>query len=162
MTSTSPSLYCASPLGFTPAGRLFLETTLHPLIESSGFLLHDPWTGAETISHPIGSAEWNSEVGRLNREMIDAADILLAVLEGVDVDSGTASEIGYAMARGKPVLGYREDLRQSGENSNAPVNLQVLYFINASNGAVAFSLEDVQNMLINWRDTKSFITRNSK
>lgn len=32
-----------------------------------------------------------------------------AVLDGVDVDSGTAWEIGYAYARGKPIIGLRTD-----------------------------------------------------
>lgn len=36
---------------------------------------------------------------------------MLAILDGQDVDSGTAAEIGYAFARRKPIVGYRGDLR---------------------------------------------------
>jgi nucleoside 2-deoxyribosyltransferase len=35
-------------------------------------------------------------------------------LNGPDVDSGTAFEIGYGVARGRPVLGLYEDLRVDG------------------------------------------------
>jgi nucleoside 2-deoxyribosyltransferase len=42
-----------------------------------------------------------------NVEAIGKADILVAVLDDVDVDSGTAWEIGYAHAPGKPVYGLR-------------------------------------------------------
>jgi nucleoside 2-deoxyribosyltransferase len=35
---------------------------------------------------------------------------MLAILDGQDVDSGTAAEIGYAFARRKPIV-YRGDLR---------------------------------------------------
>ena len=39
------------------------------------------------------------------------SDIVVAVLEGTDIDSGTAWEIGYAYAKGKPVIGLRTDFR---------------------------------------------------
>jgi nucleoside 2-deoxyribosyltransferase len=44
---------------------------------------------------------------------VDAADVLVAVLDGPDVDSGTAFEVGYAYARGKPIIGVRTDFRKS-------------------------------------------------
>ena len=40
----------------------------------------------------------------------------MAVLDGTDVDSGTAAEIGYAFARGKLIVGYRGDFRLSADN----------------------------------------------
>ena len=42
---------------------------------------------------------------------IDAADAVVAVLDGPEVDSGAAFEMGYAHARGKPVVGIRTDYR---------------------------------------------------
>ena len=44
-------------------------------------------------------------------EEIAAADALVAVLDGADADSGTAFEVGYAYARGVPVVGLRTDYR---------------------------------------------------
>ena len=38
-----------------------------------------------------------------------ARTAVVAVLDGADVDSGTAAEIGYAFARGKLIVGYRGD-----------------------------------------------------
>jgi len=58
-----------------------------------------------------------------NVEGIERADIVVAVLDGVDVDSGTAWEIGYAMARGKPVVGIRTDFRTLG--CEGAVNLMI-------------------------------------
>ncbi len=43
---------------------------------------------------------------------LDECDIVLARLDGPDADSGTAFEVGYAVSRGKPVLGLRTDFRQ--------------------------------------------------
>ena len=61
--------------------------------------------------------------------MIRACDGVLAVLDGSDVDSGTAAEIGFAAALGKPVVGVRTDLRITGDNEATLVNLQVEWFI---------------------------------
>jgi nucleoside 2-deoxyribosyltransferase len=58
-----------------------------------------------------------------NLAAIDRSDILVAVLDGVDVDSGTAWEIGYAYAKGKPVFGLRTDFRTLGIEGS--VNLMI-------------------------------------
>lgn len=47
---------------------------------------------------------------------IDAADAVLAVLDGPDADSGVAFEIGHAHARGIPVLGLRTDYRPGADH----------------------------------------------
>lgn len=44
---------------------------------------------------------------------IDSSDVVLAVLDGSDADSGTCWECGYAYAKGKRVIGVRTDLRGS-------------------------------------------------
>ena len=55
-------------------------------------------------------------------------------LDGTDVDSGTAAEIGYAAALHKPVVGLRLDLRVTGDNEATIVNLQIEWFIRESGG----------------------------
>ena len=62
--------------------------------------------------------------------------MVLANLDGQDVDSGTAAEIGYAFAKGKPIIGYRGDLRLSSDNVGLTVNLQVEFFIRESGGEI--------------------------
>ena len=42
---------------------------------------------------------------------LEGADVVVAILDGPDVDSGTAFEVGYACARGKPVIGLKTDMR---------------------------------------------------
>jgi nucleoside 2-deoxyribosyltransferase len=75
------------------------------------------------------------------------ADGLLAVLDGVDIDSGTASEIGFAAALGKPIIGYRSDFRLSADNEGALVNLQVEYFIHLSGGKIVSRIDEVVEAL---------------
>ena len=86
-------------------------------------------------------AEVNRMPGRLNRQSIDASDALFAILDGVDVDSGTAAEIGYAFGRGKYISGLRTDFRLAGDNPGSIVNLQVEYFILESGGRIVTDIE---------------------
>jgi len=45
-------------------------------------------------------------------EAMRGAEVILALLDGADADSGVAFEVGYARGLGKPVLGVRTDYRQ--------------------------------------------------
>lgn len=64
-------------------------------------------------------------VFRLNLEALDRADLILAVVEGTDVDSGVAWEMGYAHRAGTPVAALRTDFRDRSETEGAAVNLML-------------------------------------
>nr|WP_320194111.1 nucleoside 2-deoxyribosyltransferase [uncultured Desulfobacter sp.] len=46
-------------------------------------------------------------------KMVEKADIVLAILDGPDADSGTSVELGYAYAIKTPIIGVRTDFRIS-------------------------------------------------
>lgn len=46
-------------------------------------------------------------------DMVDECQLVIAVLDGSDADSGTCIEMGYAFSKGKPIIGVRTDLRSS-------------------------------------------------
>jgi len=50
------------------------------------------------------------------------ADVMVAVVDGPDVDSGTAFEMGIADERGIPIVGVRTDYRESQQKG---VNLMI-------------------------------------
>jgi nucleoside 2-deoxyribosyltransferase/predicted secreted protein len=58
-----------------------------------------------------------------NKKALEEADIIVAIIDGADVDSGTAWEIGYAFAQGKRVIALRTDFRHVGINEH--VNLMI-------------------------------------
>ena len=152
-------IYTAGPLGFSEAGRAFHEGTVIPAIARLGHEVLDPWQLTDSgkidavLKMPYGPAKreaWrrlNVEIGNNNREAIDRCDLVFAVLDGVDVDSGTAAEIGYAFARGKAILGYRGDFRLSADNEGSTVNLQVEYFIRQSGGDIITNFADLEEAL---------------
>jgi nucleoside 2-deoxyribosyltransferase len=152
-------IYLAGPLGFSEAGRAFHRGTLIPALAALGHDVLDPWSLTDqakidaVLRMPYGPDRrdaWqrlNVEIGGNNRAAIDRCDIVFAVLDGVDVDSGTAAEIGYAFAKGKPILGYRSDFRLSADNEGSTVNLQVEYFIRASRGDIITCIDRLPDAL---------------
>jgi nucleoside 2-deoxyribosyltransferase len=147
-------LYVASPLGFSEAGRYFLKESFMPLLRKMNFEILDPWEvvmkqdtkeilkGAKSMPR-----EQAIEIGKMNARMIREADAVLAVLDGPDVDSGVASEIGYACGVGKKILGYRGDFRLSTDIASCSVNIQVESFVKASGGELYTTLDDVMKSL---------------
>ncbi len=154
------SLYLASPLGFTEIGRAALPGFVEAL-SSVGWEVRDPWQlNADLPERELELAEFSGFVrdkkvaelvdlvGRRNEQAIDECDLVVAILAGVDVDSGVAAEIGYAYAKGKTVFGYRGDFRDVGDLPGAEVNIQVLRFIRASGGRVVRTLEELTETLV--------------
>jgi nucleoside 2-deoxyribosyltransferase len=149
------TVYLAGPLGFTDAGSRYHYEVLVPRVVAAGFDVLDPWSSARGIFGSLddkSSTEQlqmaNQSVGRANTKMIEECGGVLAVVDGSDVDSGTAAEIGYAAAVQKPVIGLRTDFRMSGDNAASPINLQVLFFILNSGGAIAHTLDEAMGNLV--------------
>lgn len=150
--------YLASPYGFAESTRDFLSAIKAVLVKENIEPI-DPWeltslsevAEAESIDDATERLEalksLNWRIGERNHQAIDSSDWLLASLDGPDVDSGTASEIGYAFARGKKIIGYRGDFRQSGDNEATVVNLQIQYWIEASGGTIVRSISELGEVL---------------
>lgn len=154
-------IYLASPLGFAHSTAAHMDVVVEQL--SKHVEVVNPWDDHrfdEAFARALQIADQsarlskyrslNTGLGRANVERIDSCDGLVAVLDGVDVDSGTASEIGYAFARGKRNYGLRTDFRQTGDNEGAIVNLQVQYFIEASGGTIVRSVDELVAAIALW------------
>jgi nucleoside 2-deoxyribosyltransferase len=139
-----PRCYIASPLGFSEAGRAYYAERYIPALAEHVEPV-DPWA----LSLPADFAAAREagrehafaiEVGERNATAIRGSQLLIAQLDGQEVDAGTAAEVGYAAALGLPCLGVRSDLRASGE-PGMRVNLQLEAFIVLSGGFIAGSLD---------------------
>lgn len=91
--------------------------------------------------------EINVKIALNNENLLRSADKVFAILDGSDVDSGTAAEIGMAYILGKEIYGYRGDFRLSSDNIASIINLQVEYCINRSNGKIFRSLSEVSDWI---------------
>ncbi|MDW7733204.1 MAG: nucleoside 2-deoxyribosyltransferase [Methanolobus sp.] len=106
-------IYLAGPL-FSRAERDFNLYLRDRLVEI-GFKVFLPQEdGDDTLSSRLEEKMRNIFINDVKG--IDESDIVLAVLDGgSDVDSGTAWEMGYAYAKGIPVLGLKTDFRTFGD-----------------------------------------------
>ena len=112
-------IYLAGPL-FSHA-ELEYNRKLRDLLLNKDFSVFLPQEDAEDTTDE--REKQNQEcIFKKCVESVDSSDIVVAVLDGVDVDSGTAWEIGYAYAKEKPVIGLRTDFRSL---SDGIVNLMV-------------------------------------
>jgi nucleoside 2-deoxyribosyltransferase len=149
-----PRCYVASPLGFSEAGRDYYATRYLPALAEHVEPV-DPWTltAADEFVAARGDGreyELGIEVGARNAEAIRGAQLVIAQLDGQEVDAGTAAEVGYAAALGLPCLAIRSDLRRSGE-PGMHVNLQLEAFVVLSGGFVAASLDELTARLAELR-----------
>ena len=140
------SIYLASPLGFADSTRGFMAELITEL--STVVRVVNPWDDTsfatefdrvralkDIAARREGFHAINLGIGGKNEALIRPVDMLVGVLDGVDVDSGTAAEMGFAYGLGKPVFGLRTDFRVTGDNEAAGVNLQLRYFIERSGGS---------------------------
>lgn len=117
------------------------EQTYHSAIEEAGAI--QDWSSRVQAFRKIAAG-----IGKANEEMIRSCDIVLGVLDGAELDSGTVSEIGFAAALAKTCYGVRTDFRDCGEFDGQPFNLQVLYWIESSGGKLFRRIEEIVFQLV--------------
>jgi nucleoside 2-deoxyribosyltransferase len=155
MVKKNIKIYLASPLGFSELS-ISAQNKLESILIKKGYKVLNPWKmadlkGFNKIKKLINEKErmrllkkWNIETARKNAQAIVNSTMILAVLDGADVDSGTASEIGYGFGLGKLIYGIRADFRLSGDNIAATINIQVQYWIEKSGGMIFTSLDELK------------------
>lgn len=133
-----------------------------------------PLDGLETVQES-NREEGSRAIWRANVERIQRCDVVAANLNpfrGMEPDSGTAFEVGYAIAQGKPVVGYLTDDRplreQLGgakdregcdvEDFDLPVNLM----IGVAADLVRGTLGDVLTYLNRTSDGRSALLSNRR
>lgn len=106
-------------------------------------------------------------IAEADMEMLRESDFLIAVIDGVEIDSGVAAEIGAFYMMNKPIFALYTDIRQQGRDNKKKIkalindgaenqfmyrNLFVIGIIKKSNGGIYSSIEDlVEALKINWK-----------
>ncbi len=103
-------VYLAAPL-FSEAEQRY-NRFIAGLLEEQAYAVHLPQEIGDTDASRTHDV--HAEIFRENLAALDRADLVVAIIDGPDADSGTAFEIGYAYARGIPVIALRTDFRQVG------------------------------------------------
>lgn len=135
-----PKAYIAGPL-FNEGERWFDEQ-IERLAAEAGLTTFLPHRDGKE-----GKMKNATNIPRIFAEdvaAIDAADIVIANLNGITTDDGTAWELGYAYARGKLLVGIYTDWRLHFPHQT--VNLM----IECSLAHLSRSLDDLRDYLHAW------------
>jgi nucleoside 2-deoxyribosyltransferase len=127
-------VYLAAPL-FSDAERAF-NLLLRDLLAAGGYQVYLPQETGEGIE---GRGQ-DSAIFESHIRALDAAGCVVAVCDGADTDSGTAWEIGYAIAKGIPVIALATDRRRP--EAGRRVNLMI-----QESAEVVGSVEEVLSAL---------------
>jgi nucleoside 2-deoxyribosyltransferase len=139
--TSAPLVYVAGPL-FDDGERWFIER-VEELVVRCGFRTFLP--------HRDNPPKDESNVGVIfdnDKGAIDRCDLVVANLNGIITDDGTAWEIGYAYALGKPIIGLHTDWRL--RFAHETVNLM----IECSVDRIVRSLDELESALREVRHTQ--------
>ncbi len=103
-------VYVAGPL-FSEAERTFLEKMVDILAESANLDPYKDFFLPHRDGGELGKGPKRKDIFDLDMNKLNSADIVVALLDGQDVDSGTCIELGYAHAKGKKIFGILTDFR---------------------------------------------------
>lgn len=99
-------IYLASPF-FTDKQLAYVDIA-EKLLRKQGHTVFSPREN-QLEGYEFGSREWRTDVFRNDIKHIHWCDYVLAILRDNYDDTGTAMEVGYAFALGKPVLVINPD-----------------------------------------------------
>lgn len=80
----------------------------------------------------------DSQIYNKNIEYLNNCNIMIAILDGKDIDSGTAFEIGYFESQNKLVLGLLTDKRSYDEDGYLNEKLNTMIFGSLNYGVNVF------------------------
>jgi nucleoside 2-deoxyribosyltransferase len=109
------NIYLAAPL-FSDAEKAYNQKVAREL-EEAGFDVFLPQLGCP-------GSEGIEDIFECCIDNLKKCHVVVAILDGPQVDDGTAFEVGHAIASGTPVVGLRTDFRRVGEHG-ADINMML-------------------------------------
>lgn len=140
-----PKVYLASPL-FTDEQKFRINKVVKYL-RNSGNEVFSPMEYTVENAWDMSCIEWGKKVYDHDVVGLDAADVVVAIYDGLMSDSGTAWEIGYAYAKGKDVILLCSDIKAK----------QSLMVTNSS--LIVHSLDNFQQAWIEYITNKPSISK---
>ena len=113
-------VYLAAPL-FSEAEQVY-NRVLHDLLERHLFDVYLPQEVGDTST--TRCREEHEAIFAQHIAALRDADIVVAVIDGADADSGTSWEMGYAYALKKKVVALRTDFRAAGHHERVNLMLE--------------------------------------
>lgn len=113
-------VFLAAPL-FSEAERDF-NSKVAKKLRDEGF---EVWLAQESPFIHEGTFKEKEKIYEEDISALRSCDVVVAILDGVEIDSGVAFEMGYAAALKKPVIGLKTDHRTFSKVEEVNLMLQV-------------------------------------
>lgn len=141
-------VYIAGPL-FSQAERAFLERMVDVLASASGLDAKEDFFLPHRDGGELGKGPTRLDIFRLDLNNLNYADIIVALLDGQDVDSGTCIELGYAYAKRKKIFGIITDFRSYYTNDDEPHRPNLMVWGVCGEGNTLFhNLEELSSAFV--------------
>ena len=137
----SKRIYVAGPL-FSSHEREFLVSLVERLSSTTGLDAIDDFFLPHRDVGDLGMVGERNEIFSADIHFLDRADIVIALLDGPDVDSGTAVELGYAYAKGEKIFGILTDRRAYSFDGKAISKLNNMIWVVCEEGKTIFQNVD--------------------
>ena len=134
-------VYIAGPL-FDDHERSYLEK-ISNILERNSFETFLPHRDAGLVEGEF-TIKKKSNIFDTDMKYLESADIVVALLTGRDVDSGTSAEIGYAYALNKQLIGINAN--------NIKILNNFIWGLFEYGENIFESLEDFEGYLVNLSD----------
>lgn len=135
------TIYIAGPL-FSEHEREYLIKLVEILSKELGLDEYEDFFLPHRDAGDLGIAGGRNELFSIDLKYLEQVEIVIALLDGPDVDSGTAVELGYAFAKGKKIFGLLTDFRAYLSNTKAPAKLNNMVWGVCEEGKTLFRSTD--------------------
>ena len=130
-------IYIASPL-FSEMEKDYINKVTDKILDRLDLNLYIP--------HLNNDYDFNDlEIYQNNIKNLNDCDIMIAILDGKDTDSGTAFEIGYFEAQNKQVFGLLTDERSYNDQNELAAKLNTMIYGSLNYGINVFS--DIETLI---------------
>jgi nucleoside 2-deoxyribosyltransferase len=141
------TIYIAGPL-FSEHEREYLIKLVDILSKELGLDQYEDFFLPHRDAGDVGVTGERNEIFSLDLRYLEQAKIVIALLDGQDVDSGTAVELGYAFAKGKKIFGLLTDFRAYLSSSKTPAKLNNMVWGVCDEGKTLFrTIDDLVNAI---------------
>jgi len=148
-------VYVAGPL-FSQAERDFLEKMVDCLAKAAHLSPTEHFFLPHRDGGELGKGPTRTQIFNLDINTIKQVDIVVALLDGQDSDSGTCVELGYAYAMKKKVFGILTDFRSYYTNDHEPHRPNLMVWGVCENGGTVYNnLKSLSSAFSEYVNSKS-------
>ena len=119
----APTIYLASPYGFSEQWKRLLLPEFIAALEDLGLEVWEPFQRNAQVD--LASSDWAYCVAQRDLQDVRDADAIFAIVNGTPPDEGVMVELGVAIALGKPTFLFRDDFRRCSDSDHYPLNLML-------------------------------------